>query len=49
MDVSKAFEPDSVVRIGFEGQQTEIRILSYIYQSARIALFKVSANTINYG
>ena len=26
VNVSKAFEPDSVVRIGFEGQQTEIRM-----------------------
>lgn len=27
VDVSKAFEPFSLVRIGFEGQQTEIRML----------------------
>ncbi len=27
IDVSKAFEPFSLVRIGFEGQQTEIRML----------------------
>ena len=27
IDVSKAFEPFSLVRIGFEGQETEIRML----------------------
>ena len=27
VDVSKAFEPDSVVRIGFEDQETEIRMI----------------------